>query len=185
MKTGIKVADAMSLAPVTILPNKSVYEATKIMIKRRVGSLLVIKGDILIGILTEKDIVKFIAKGTDAKKILIKEVMTTKIQTIKPDEDLYEALHRMKKEKVRRLPVVYKGKLVGMLTQHDILKLQPAMFDIIQEKASIKSCGALKGKPNEGNCEVCENFGRLFDVDGKLICVNCRDDISSECSDEE
>jgi CBS domain-containing protein len=185
MKTGIKVADAMSLAPVTILPNKSVYEAAKIMIKRKVGSLLVIRNDFLIGILTEKDVVSFVARGVDAKKNPVKDVMTTKIHTISPDEDLYEALHRMKKDKVRRLPVICKGKLVGMLTQNDILKLQPAMFDIIHEKASIKSYGKKGEKSTEGNCDICENFGRLYDVDGKFVCVNCRDENCSECSEEE
>ena len=185
MKTGIKVSDAMSLAPVTILPNKNVLEAAKIMIKRKVGSLLVIRSDTLIGILTEKDIVKFAAKGIDAKKTPIKDIMTTKIHTINPSEDLYEALHKMKKEKVRRLPVVFKGKLVGMLTQNDILKLQPAMFDIIQEKATIKSCSKIRERTSDGNCEICENFAKLYDVDGKLICANCRDENCSECTDED
>ena len=179
MKTGIKVADAMSVVPVSLLPNKTIYECAKIMSKRKVGSLLIIKGDTLEGIITEKDLVHFIAKGFDAKAEKVCEVMTKKIHTISPEEDLYEALHRMKKEKVRRLPVMHNKKLVGMLTLNDILKLQPALFDIIQERSHVR-LQKDKEKSVEGNCEICENFAALHDIDGKFICSECREEMSDD-----
>ena len=131
MKTGVLVADAMSVRPVTVPRIKTILECAKIMAQKRVGSLLVIKEEKLEGILTEKDLVHFLAKALDPKTMKINEVMKTKIHTVAPEEDLYDAISLMKREKVRRLPVLAKKKLVGMLTLNDILTLQPTLFDLL------------------------------------------------------
>jgi len=184
MKTGIKVADAMSVAPVAIAPTKTVFECSKIMVKRRVGSVLVTSEEKLEGILTEKDLVEFLAKGLDPKKTKVKEIMTRKVLTIGPEEDIYDALHRMKKDKVRRLPVVSKKKLIGMLTQNDILKLQPALFDILvaRGRAPLKP---KKEKYIEGQCEICENFAQLHEVDDQFICAECKEEVINKIEEEE
>src|SRR3989338_11662732 len=95
MKTGIHVSDAMTVNPVVIAGTKTILESAKIMMKKRVGSLLIIKEEILEWILTEKDLVHFLAKGLDPKTTKVREVMTKKILTISPEEDLYNALLRM------------------------------------------------------------------------------------------
>src|SRR3989338_394243 len=151
MKTGIHVADAMTVNPVVISGAKTILESAKIMVKKRVGSLLIIKEEILEGIITEKD--------------------------------LYNALLRMKKEKIRRLPIINKKKLVGMLTLNDILKLQPALFDLMVEKGNIR-LEKKKEKYVEGNCEVCENFERLYEVDDQYMCAECRDEQSAKSAEE-
>lgn len=168
MKTGLKVADAMSQTPVTIHPTKSVLECSKIMFKRNVGSLLIANNNTLQGILTEKDLVKFISQGLDSKSTDVKDVMTKKIVTIEPDVDIYDALIRMKSQRVRRLPVIYKNKLVGMLTQNDILKIQPALFEILSEK------NLLKKVASEQICDNCGQKARLKDIDGRMLCKECR-----------
>lgn len=173
MKTGIKVSDAMSQNPVTIPSTKTILECAKIMLQKNVGSILIVNDNNLQGILTEKDLVTFMVKGLDPKKIPVSKVMVKKIDTITPDVDLYEALMKMKTEKVRRLPVVFKQKLIGMLTLNDILKIQPALFEIIQEHAKIES-SKKSLKPTEGECELCDNFGKLYEVDGQYLCEECR-----------
>lgn len=173
MKTGIKVSDAMSQTPVTIQPTKTVLDCAKVMLKKNVGSILIVNNNDLQGILTEKDLVSFIARGLDPKKTAVSKVMTKKIDTITPDVDLYEALIKMKTEKVRRLPVIHNKKLVGMLTLSDILKIQPALFEIIQERAKIEFPKKSQ-KPIEGECELCENYGKLYEVDGQFLCEECR-----------
>ncbi len=173
MKTGIKVSDAMSQKPVTIEPTKTIFECAKIMLKKRVGSLLIVKDNNLQGIITEKDLVHFIANGLDPKKIIVSKIMVTKVDTITPDVDLYEALIKMKTEKIRRLPVVHNKKLIGMLTTNDILKIQPALFDILSDQAKIES-SKKDQKPVEGECELCENYGKLYEVDGQFLCEGCR-----------
>lgn len=184
MKTGIRVADAMSGKPVTISVTTSILDCAKIMMKRRVGSLLIVKEGRLEGILTEKDLVYFLAKGLDPQKIKAKEIMTKKIHNISPEEDLYDALIRMKREKVRRLPVLTKNKLVGMLTLNDILKIQPALFDLMSEKGNIRLQNQ-KEKYVEGTCEVCENFSRLYEVDDQYMCGECKEEHRAKSEEEE
>ena len=138
MKTGIKVGDAMTQNPVIISMDRTVSYASKIMLEKRVGSLLVMDGEKIKGILTEKDVVRVIAKGLSPRRVKVPEVMRKKLHTTKPDEDLYEAVRHMKKNKVRRLPVVYKEKLVGLLTHTDILRLEPILFEMMYDWANIK-----------------------------------------------
>ncbi|MDP3919147.1 MAG: CBS domain-containing protein [Nanoarchaeota archaeon] len=139
MKTGIVVGDAMSQNPVTADPELTIIAITQILIKEDVGSLLVVKGNKLLGIVTEKDIVRVLAKGLNPKKIKVDEIMTKRIHSIKPDIDLYEAIKYMKKHKVRRLPVLNKGNLVGMLTFSDIMKLQPILYEMLYDWGNMKA----------------------------------------------
>lgn len=184
MKTGIRIADAMSVQPVVIPGTTTILDCAKLMVKKRVGSLLIVKESSLEGIFTEKDLVHFLAKGLDPEVIKVKEAMSKKIHTIEPEEDLYDALIQMKKEKVRRLPVVHKNKLVGMLTLNDILKLQPALFDLMMESKSIR-LQAKKEKYVEGGCEVCENFGHLYEVDDQFMCAECKEEHIAKSDSEE
>jgi len=139
MKTGVSIGDAMTQDPIKIGPEETIVEASKLMLKKRVGSLLVMKGKKLAGLITEKDVVRVIARGFDPKKLKVEEIMTKKIHTAKPDDDLYKAVKHMKKNKVKKLPVVYKGNLVGMLTLNDVLKIQPIMYEILYEWGNIKA----------------------------------------------
>lgn len=184
MKTGVTVADAMSVNPVTISSVKTILECAKIMAKKKVGSLLIVGDTILQGIITEKDLVHFIARGLNPETAKVSEIMTKKVQTISPEEDLYEAITRMKREKVRRLPVVNKKKLLGMLTLNDVMKIQPALFDLLREQAHIR-LEKKKEKAVEGSCEVCENFGKLYEVDDQYICAECREEKQSHSSNED
>mgnify|MGYP001586084932 CR=1 FL=1 len=170
MKTGLKVADAMSQAPVIIQPTKTIFECSKLMFKKNVGSILIVSNDKLLGILTEKDLVKFISQGLNPNSTSVKEVMTKKIVSIESDVDIYDALVKMRNSKVRRLPVIHKNRLVGMLTQNDILKLQPALFDILSEMDVLKKNASHKF---EGRCENCDNFSELKEIGGRHLCSEC------------
>ena len=97
MKTGVKVGDAMTQNPVVISMERTVSFASKVMLENRVGSLLVMQGDKIKGIITEKDVVRVVAKGMSPRRIKISEVMRKKLHTTKPNEDLYEAVRHMKK----------------------------------------------------------------------------------------
>lgn len=137
MKTGIKVNEAMTKNLITIPPDTTILDCTKIMLKNNVGGMLIKEGNQLKGILTEKDILKFFAQDTD-KNLPVSEVMEKKVVTIEPEKDLYDAMHLMSEEEVRRLPVVSNNKLVGHLTEKDILKIQPALFDICAERITLR-----------------------------------------------
>ncbi len=183
MKIGVKVGDIMTRNFISAKPEISLINAVKLMVKKRVGSLVLVEGEILKGILTEKDIMWVLSKKPkkELAEIKAKEVCAKKIITIKPSADVYNAIKVMKKKKFKRLPVVIKKRIIGYLTLKDILKIQPELFEIAKERYVIKEQKEkLKRKETkesfkEGTCEECGNFNIVYSQDGKLICESCRE----------
>lgn len=138
VKTGITVMDAMSKNPIYISPNDNVLESTKLMLEKHVGSLLVKEKENLLGILTERDLVRMISLGIDPGTTKVRQIMTTKIVTITPEKDIYDAIVLMNKENLRRLPVTVNGRVIGLITLRDILTLQPTLFDLILDMVDIR-----------------------------------------------
>jgi len=180
MNIGIQVGDVMTRSFVSIKPEMPVLSAVKLMVKKRVGSLILEENGFLKGILTEKDIMWALSKKKDLSGIKAGEICSRKITTIKPSADIYDAIMLMRKKKFRRLPVTVDKKVIGYLTLKDILRMQPELFEIAREgyhirwpvnKKNEKEPAAVK----EGVCEECENFDILYDQDGKMICEDCRD----------
>jgi CBS domain-containing protein/ribosomal protein S27AE len=172
MKKTISVRYAMTRNPVIVAPNDSVESVAKKMIKDGVGSLLVEENGRLRGIVTEKDLIgKIVAKNLNPAKITVSKIMSNIIVTIDPERDILEAIKIMNERKVRRLPVIdATGKLLGLITIHDILKLQPDLFEIIAEKNKINPHEFLS---NEGHCPICGNFTVLHRKKNKLVCDEC------------
>jgi len=105
----------------TIEENVSVSEVAKKMKASRIGFMIVLKNGQPQGIVTERDFVhKVLAKGLDAKKTLIEEIMSSPLITADPDEDLLKAAELMHKNNIRRLPVVRDGIIYGVLTSWDV-----------------------------------------------------------------
>ena len=174
MKTGIRVMDAMTKGLISIKPEATVAACAKKMISKGVGGILVLENRDLKGIVTEKDMVeKIVAKGKDPRRSLVKEVMSRKIVSISPEEDLYEAMITMRDEEVRRLPVLHNKNPVGLLTAKDILRIEPSLFDLMVEKIRIKEAG---DKPITmlGKCESCGAEKQLFNRDNSMLCEVCR-----------
>jgi len=140
MKTGIKVADAMTKKPIIVDPETPIHECSKLMLKEKVGSLIVRSSSKAIGIISEKDIVeRVVAKSLDPRKVLAKEIMSKRLITIKPHQDILEALQLMKIEKIRKLPVIDdEENFIGLLTTKDVLRLQPALIEIYLERLQIR-----------------------------------------------
>ncbi len=172
MKKTISVRYAMTRNPVIVAPNDSVESVAKKMIKDGVGSLLVQENGRLRGIVTEKDLIgKIVAKNVNPKKVTVSKIMSNIIVTIDPERDILEAIKIMNEKKVRRLPVIdATGRLLGLITVHDILKIQPDLFEIIAEKNKINPHELLS---NEGHCAICGNFTVLHKKKNKFICDEC------------
>jgi CBS domain-containing protein len=117
------VKDVMTSGPTSIPNDEPVVEAARRMLSEDVGSLPVVGGDELVGMITDRDIVlQVVARDLDPNKVTVGEVASERPVTAKPDEPLDAALQRMAKEQVRRLPVVTDGRLVGILAQADIAR---------------------------------------------------------------
>jgi|SRR3989344_1373637 len=129
-KLGIKVSEVMNRFPVITSKNELLPKAARKMLSHNVGCLIVKEKDTLIGIVTEKDIVEdAVAKELNIKKTRVKDVMSIAMINISPDDDILDAIRKMKREDVRRLPVLDGRKLVGLLTVRDILRAEPKLFD--------------------------------------------------------
>ena len=139
MKSGIQVADAMTINPVSIDSDITLTECAKIMSDKHVGAVVVKDDGSSIGILAEQDIVReAVAKGMDVNKEKVKDVMETKLITMSPDADIYDALIKMRDNNIRHLPVVENDEMVGLLTIKDILKIEPQLFELIVEKFELR-----------------------------------------------
>ena len=138
MKTGIKIIDAMTNRPRSIGPDETITNRTKLMMDKNIGSLLVKEEEKLLGFLTERDLVKMIALGINPSTTKVKRVMTTRIVTIAPEKDIYDAIILMNKENLRRLPVILNDKVIGLITLRDILTIQPTLFELIMDMVDIK-----------------------------------------------
>ena len=139
MRTGLSVAEIMTRRPVTIPKNLSVRAAAQIMKQQGVGSLLVVEADELLGILTKSDILQeVVAEARDAEQLRVEEIMTEEVIIIKPSQDVFEALETMKDNDVRHLPVIEEEALVGFLTIKDVVKVNPALFEIIHEEITLR-----------------------------------------------
>ena len=118
-----QVKDIMSKDLVTISKERSALEAAKIMTDKGVSSLIVLSGDQPIGIVTERDFIKKIClKELQLSQVQIGEIMS-KIRTFaNPDTSIEVAVQRMINNRIRRLPVIDNGKLVGIVTVTDLAK---------------------------------------------------------------
>jgi CBS domain-containing protein len=105
-----------------VRPSHSVAEASELMRDEDVGSLPVVEGGRLIGIVTDRDIVvRAVAERRDPQTVTVDEVASRDLVTVEPEQDLDEALALMARRQVRRLPVVEEdGQLIGMLAQADV-----------------------------------------------------------------
>ncbi|MCS7134709.1 MAG: CBS domain-containing protein [Candidatus Pacearchaeota archaeon] len=179
---GIKVGDIMTRNFVFASPSTSIEECVKIMAKKKVGSLIIKEGQNLKGIVTEGDIIRAIAKGIKLKE-KVKKIMTSRLITIKPSADILKASKIMKKKKIRWLPVTIGKKVVGLITMKDLLKIQPALKDILlhnikiaeeEEKMKRTMTNNEMKWEREGPCYECGVYDLLYKVGGRFICENCK-----------
>jgi CBS domain-containing protein len=121
---GQRIREVMTSNPSTIEADGFVVEAAKIMKAEDAGVVPVTENGRLIGMVTDRDIaIRVVAERKDPQATSIREVASTDLVTIDPQQDLDEALRLMAQHKVRRLPVVEKdGRLVGVVAQADVAR---------------------------------------------------------------
>lgn len=109
----------------TIRPQQTIREALKTLNERNIGGLVVVDdaGNI-VGILTERDLLRYFAQDNPDFSTPVAELMTRQIIIGAPQDDLQSVAHTMTEKRFRHLPVVEKGKLIGIVTIGDVLKAQ-------------------------------------------------------------
>ncbi len=181
------VKDIMSSPVITIKENGSAGNVAALMEKNKVGCVVVTAGeDRPIGIITERDlVVRVVASDLKPSKVAVKEIMSTPLITIGPDETLNEAGRMMSRLNIRRLGVMYKGELVGIVSSKDVLGIMPELIEIIQEKTRIAnqgiSTGLLEQPPLAGYCDNCGQWADdLTEVEGNFLCEDCQLEVERE-----
>jgi CBS domain-containing protein len=116
----VKVSEIMTPAAVTDRADDTLAEAARKMWEQQTGSLVVTEGDELIGILTERDILRAVATGIPLESTSVSDAMAKDVITAPPGMSLREAARIMTEKWIRHLPVVDRGALVGILSQRDL-----------------------------------------------------------------
>ena len=132
----LKVEDVMVTDVITISYRASVKRAAQVMNKHEIGCLIVVKRNKAVGIVTERDMLKrVVARAADPKKTRVEEIMSQPLIVVEPDMELEDAVKLMFEMKIKKLPVVDKGKLVGIVSITDVARFHPHIMDIIKKLA--------------------------------------------------
>jgi CBS domain-containing protein len=116
----MRVSEIMTKAAVIDHGEDTLAEAARKMWKQQTGSLLVMDGEDLVGIVTERDVLKAVASGARLEEVRVSEVMSRDLVTVGPGTSLREAAKVMADRWIRHLPVVDGGKVVGVMSQRDL-----------------------------------------------------------------
>jgi CBS domain-containing protein len=117
----MKVRDVMTKSVATINSDATVKDAAQLMLQYNVGSIPVVDSNGLVGIVTDRDIVvRNIAQGQDPMSTQVKNVMTSQVTTVSPEDDVQSITQMMASRQIRRVPVVENQKLIGMVSLGDI-----------------------------------------------------------------
>lgn len=182
------VKDVMSSPVVTIEENAPTNKVAELIDKHGLGCIIVTsKQGKPLGIITERDLVtRVVAKNVKPELIKAKDVMTTPLITIEPDETISEAAKRMNRLNIRRLGVMYKGQLIGLVSSKDVLAVMPELIETIQERALIEGENRAQEAEEEsaslsGYCDRCGGWSdNLQEFNGEFLCEDCRVEVESE-----
>jgi CBS domain-containing protein len=142
MKTVRQLLDQKGSRVLSTTPASTVYDALLIMAEMGIGALVVLDGDRLVGIMSERDYARsVILRGKASKTTQVSEIMTSQVLTVGYDNTVEECMNLMSDKRVRHLPVVHEGKVVGLLSIGDIVKetIEHQKFLISQLENYIKS----------------------------------------------
>lgn len=107
----------------TIAPDATVFDALSIMAEKDIGSLVVVEGEEVVGIFSERDYSrKVILQGKSSKNTLVKEIMTPDVICIRPNQSVAKCMALMTEKHIRHLPVLAEGKLAGVISIGDVVK---------------------------------------------------------------
>ena len=127
---------------ISISPDVNVIEALKLMAKENIGAVMVLQGDNLVGILSERDYArKVVLEGKTSSSTKVSEIMTTKVITVEESQKVDDCMNMMTENHIRHLPVISGGKVLGLISIGDVLKqVMQQQKDLIEQlEAYIRS----------------------------------------------
>ena len=142
MKTARQLLAEKPAGTVSIAPQASVYEALVLMAERDIGALVVLEGETLAGILSERDYArKVILLGKSSREISVSEIMTHRVVCVGPDQTVDRCMGLMTEKRCRHLPVLDDNRVIGVLSIGDLVKetISEQKFVIAQLESYIMS----------------------------------------------
>jgi CBS domain-containing protein len=123
MKTVKEILAVKGRAVYSIQPGASVYDAMKLMADKGIGALMVMENDRLVGVISERDYArKVILQGRSSRSTQVSEIMTAHVLYADPDQNIDQCMAIMTEKRVRHLPVLDKGRVVGVISIGDLVK---------------------------------------------------------------
>ncbi len=117
-----RIADVMSLRVLTVTPDETVQLAIARMLEENVGSVAVCEGNHLVGIFTERDVLRLAGENSQLQELRVGDVMTRRVLTVSPDDDILGAGALMAERRIRHLPVVQDGMVMGIVGLRDVTR---------------------------------------------------------------
>ena len=135
MKTVTQLLRTKGQQVLSVSPDMPVFEALGVMADKNVGALLVVEGERLVGVFSERDYArKVILKGKSSKDTPVQEIMSSHVLYVRPEQTIEDCMALMTDKRVRHLPVLDQGKLVGVISIGDVVKALIAEQQFIIEQ---------------------------------------------------
>jgi len=180
----ISVAEVMNKTIIVMDINSAIPSIAREMIRCEAGSVIITKNRKAIGIITERDLVKnIVAEDRRPSEMIASKIISTPLITIEPDKNIVEASEIMLKANIKRLPVLEKDTIIGVISTTDILMVTPGLNTILKDLIdmnretllSIPSIEDISEEFSTGICESCETYSSdLKLVEGKYLCGKCQ-----------
>ena len=175
MTTRVLVRDIMNSPVITAAPSNSIVDIAMKMKEHNIGSVIIIENEKPVGIVTDWDVVSVVASNLELSSIDAAKVMKP-IHTVEAGEGITEAARILRKNNIKRLGVVYKDRLAGIISASDVIAVTPELVDVVSEKAAMIR-GEI-GRPASAVSGYCDDCGEWSDVlmysEGTFTCEVCR-----------
>src|SRR5690242_3712393 len=176
MTTRVLVRDIMNSPVISASPEDSIKDIADKMKDQRIGSIVIMQDEKAVGIVTDWDIVSnAVAKDVRPSMVKASDIMQP-LHTIEGEEGVTEAARVLRQHNIKRLGVVYKNRLVGIISASDVIAVTPDLVDVISEKAALKRGEIGRSAGNiSGYCDECGEWSDLLQFnEGTFMCEECR-----------
>lgn len=183
METDIPVREVMVREVVTGDKDLTVLKAAKQMRKSKVDSIIVLDKGEAVGIVTDGDIISgVVSKDIKPSTVKLKDIMTTPLKTASPNDHASKIANKMARGRIRKMPVVEDGELIGIVADVDILSISSEMTSILSELIEMnveREAMDLEGEGvGQGICEKCGSFSNYLSMKGGLmVCDSCKEEL--------